>query len=91
MISNLLKHSLHTHGQVGGVCDNCHLGFHQPKNLSTHLITTHIPPVMRAAPADLAITSAAADAALVDVRAAGVAEINGTSLQKTESTFFWCS
>ena len=45
---------------------------------------------MRAASADLATTSAAADAALSDVRAADRYKINGTSLQKCESAF-WCT
>ena len=61
MLSNLQKHILHTHGQLGGVCDYCHLGFHSPKNLSAHLLATHGLPVMRAASADLATTSAAAN------------------------------
>ena len=78
---------LHIHGQLGGVCDYCHLGFVSPKNLSTHLLKTHGLPVMRDASADLATTSVAADAALVDVRAADGDEINGTSLQKSESAF----
>ena len=43
---------------------------------------------MRAASADLATTTAAADAALGDVRTADGDEINGTSLQKHESAFF---
>ena len=47
MLSNLQKHILHTHGQLGGVCDYCHLGFHSPKNLSAHLLATHGFPVMR--------------------------------------------
>ena len=42
---------------------------------------------MRAASADLATTSSAADAALSDVRAADEGKINGTSLQKSESVF----
>ena len=67
MLSNLQKHILHTHGQLGGVCDYCHLGSHSPKNLSAHLLANHGFPVMRAASADLATTSAAADAALGDV------------------------
>ena len=67
MLSNLQKHILHPHGQLGGVCDYCHLGFHSPKNLSAHLLATHGLPVMRAASADLATTSAAANAALGDV------------------------
>ena len=82
------KNILHTHGQLGGVCDYCHLGLHSPKKLSTHLLTTHGLPVMRVASADLATTSAAADAALVDVHAADGDEINGTSLQKSLSAFF---
>ena len=82
MLSNLQKHILHTHGQLGGVCDYCHLGFHSPKNLSAHLLATHGLPVMRAAPADLATTSAAANAALGVVHAVDEDEINGTNLQK---------
>ena len=88
MLSNLQKDVLHTHGQLGGVCDYCHLGFHSPKNLSAHLLATHGLPVMRAASADLATTSAAANAALGDVHAVDEDEINGTNLQKSESAFF---
>ena len=73
---------------LGGVCDYCHLGFHSPKNLSAHLLATHGLPVMRAASADLATTSAAANAALGDVHAVDEDEINGTNLQKSESAFF---
>ena len=62
----IYKNILHTHGQLGGVCDYCHLGFHSPKNISAHLLATHGLPVMRAASADLATTSAAANAALGD-------------------------
>ena len=43
---------------------------------------------MRATSADLATTSAAADAALGDVHAVDEDQINGTSLQKSESAFF---
>ena len=75
MLSNLQKYILHTHGQLGGVCDYCHLGFHSPKNLSAHLLATHGLPVMRAASAGLATTSAAANAALGDVHAVDEDEI----------------
>ena len=88
MLSNLQKHILHTHGQLGGVCDYCHLGFHSAKNLSAHLLASHGLPVMRAASADLATTSAAANAALGDVDGVDEDEINGKSLQKSESAFF---
>ena len=43
---------------------------------------------MRAASADLATTSAAADAALGDVHAVDEDEIDGTSLPKSASAFF---
>ena len=58
------------------------------QNLSAHLLATHGLPVIRAASADLATTSAAADATLGDVHAVDEDEINGTSLQKSESAFF---
>ena len=89
MLSILQKHILHTHGQLGGACDYCHLGFHSPKNLSAPLLATHGLPVMRAASADLGTTNAVADAALGGVHAVDEDEINGTSLQKSrESAFF---
>ena len=84
MLSSLQKHVLHFPVQLGGVCDYCHLGFHLPKNLSTHLLI-HDLPVMRAASADLASTSAAGDAALVDVHAADGDKINGRCIQKSQS------
>ena len=62
--------------------------FFGKKNLSTHLLTTYCLHVIEATSADLATTSAAADAALGDVRTADGDEINGASLQKSESTFF---
>ena len=83
MLSNLQKHILHTLG--GGVY--CHLGFHSPKNLSAHLLATHGLPVMRVASADLATTSAAANAALGDVHAVDEDEINGNNLQKVSLLF----
>ena len=79
-LSILQKHILHTHGQLEDFCDYCHLGFHSPKNLSAHLLATHSLPVMRAASADLATTSADANSALGDVYAVDEDEINGTSL-----------
>ena len=82
MLSNSQNFTFHNHGQLGGVCDYCHLGFQPPKNFSTNLLTTHGLPVMRAASADLATRSAVADAGLGNVRAADVAEINSASLQK---------
>ena len=88
MLSNSQNYTLHNHGQLGGVCDYCHLGFQPPKNFSTHLLTTHGLLVMKAASADLATTSGAADAGLGNVRAADVAEINSTSLQKKLVCFF---
>ena len=44
--SQVYKNILHAHGQSGGVCDYCHLGFQSPKNLSTHLKATHGLPVI---------------------------------------------
>ena len=76
-----------SHSQLGGVCDYCHSGFQLPKNSSTHFLTTHGLPVMRAASADLATLSAFVDADLVDVRAADRDEISGTNLQQNESAF----
>ena len=73
--------------QLGRVCDYCLLGFHSPKKIPTHLLTAHDLPVMRAVSADLDTTSAVADAALGDVRAADGDKINGTKLQKNESAF----
>ena len=64
------------------------MGFHSPKNLSAHLLATHGLPIMRTASDVLATTNAAADAALGDVHAVDEDEINGTSLQKSESAFF---
>ena len=61
------------------------------KKSSSHLLAVHGLPFKRAASADLASTSAAADAALGDVHAADGDKINGTSLQKSDSAFFWCS
>ena len=55
---------------------------------SSHLIAVHGLPFKRAASADLASTSAAADTALGDVHAADGDKINGTSLQKSVSAFF---
>ena len=70
MLSILQKHNLHTHCQLGGVSDYCHLGVHSPKKFSTHLLTTHGLPVMKPASGNLATTSAASNAALGDVLAA---------------------
>ena len=88
MLSKLQKGILHTHGQLGGVCDYCHLGFHSPKNLSAHLLATHGLLVMRTASSVLATTITVADAALGDVHAVNEDEINGNSLRKSESAFF---
>ena len=87
---SFLKHILHTHGYFRGVCDYCHLGFHLLKNVSTHFLITHVLPAMRAASADLDTLSAAADAALGDVRAADGDQINGTILKKLR-LLFCCS
>ena len=76
MLSNSQIYILYNHGQLGGVCDYCHLGFQPPKNFSTHLLTTHGLPVRRAASADLATSSAASDAGLGNVRAADVTKID---------------
>ena len=57
MLSKSQNFVFHNHGQLGGVCDYCHLGFQPPKNFSTHLLTTHGLRVKRAASADLATTS----------------------------------
>ena len=81
------KHILHTHGQLGGTFDYCHLGIHSPKNLSNPLLTTHGILVIGADYATTSNTSTAADAALVDVSAADGDVINGTSFQKSESAF----
>ena len=64
MLSNLQKHIHYIHCQLRGVSDYCHLGVCSLKNLSTHLLTTHGPPVMRPASDNLATTSAASNAAL---------------------------
>ena len=52
------------------------MGFQPPNIFSTHLLTTHGLLVRRAASADLATSSAAADAGLGNVRAADVTEID---------------
>ena len=56
---------------------------------ASSLLTTHGLPVRRAASADLATSSAAADAGLGNVRAADVAKINSPSLQKKCVCFFF--
>ena len=58
------------------------------KKISSQLLAIHGVPVMRTASADLASINDAVDADLGDAHAADGDKINGTSLQKNESTFF---
>ena len=91
MFPTLQKHIHHNHGQFEGVFDYYHMNFHTSKNLSTYSLTAHDLLFMRTASADFFTTSAAADAALGDVRAGDGDEIKCKILQKKEICFCGCS